>query len=400
MTALGGVILGLFVLLIFQLPLKFTYYLIAGPVILFVAILTGKFKRFFQGVLIFVIPFNYYTHFFRRPGPWGWSGLDFSPLDVVLIVLYSIWLYELLLKRSSQFHFFPKITIPALGLVTVCILSIIPAQDKYLTLFETIQLFKSILLFLYVANHIRSKRDVSFILVLLLVGLFLQSIIGFSQKWLGLTSDLRLLGESREIVFFIRYYIPISRVWGTSGGPNSLAKYMELLIPLSVVLLFTQIKLRHKLASGLVFICALSTLLLTLSRGGWVCFVGSMCLVFLLILRAKLISLRTFVVIAVIIAIFGGISLGFSGLIRLRLFGEDYGAAQGRMPLNKVALSIIRAHPFLGVGVKNYWKIMHLYNPNLGYVAPYIVHNAYLLKAAEMGIPGLIIFLWLLSSIF
>ena len=54
-TALAGILFGFFVLLIFRLPHKFTYYLIAGPIILFIVILSGKPKRFFQGMLVFII---------------------------------------------------------------------------------------------------------------------------------------------------------------------------------------------------------------------------------------------------------------------------------------------------------------------------------------------------------
>lgn len=403
LAALGGMLLGAFVLLIFQLPMKFTYYLIAGPIILFVAIMTRRLKRFFQGVLIFVIPLNYPTHFFRRPYLFGTTGLDFSPLDIVLIVLYAIWLYELFVKKSGSFRLFAQVTIPALSLVGVSALSMLVASDPYLALYETVRIFKAVLLLLYVANHIQSRRDISFVLVILLGGLFLQSLIAFSQKWLDISLGLNLFGEYQQMgsVFLTHeYYITVARVGGTIGHANGLAKYVELLIPLSMVLLFTEIKLRHKLAGALVFICAFVVLLLTLSRGGWVCFTGSILLIFLLIFRAKLIRLQTLVAIAMIAFIFTGVFLSFSGLVTSRLLGDDYGAAYSRIPLSKVALKIIKDHPLLGVGSQNYWKYIHLYDPNLEPIPATLVHNAYLLVASEMGIPGLLILLWFLSSIF
>jgi O-antigen ligase len=51
------------------------------------------------------------------------------------------------------------------------------------------------------------------------------------------------------------------------------------------------------------------------------------------------------------------------------------------------------------VGVKNYGKVMHLYNPNIERMRTNMVHNAYLLTAAETGIPGLLLMLWLLLAI-
>lgn len=212
---------------------------------------------------------------------------------------------------------------------------------------------------------------------------------------------LKIFGEYQEMVTVtMDYYLTAARVGGTIGHPNNLAKYVELLIPLSVVLLFTEMRMRFKVAAALVSMCAFIVLLLTMSRGGWVCFAGSMGLVFVLIFRAKLIGLRTFVAIGVVAIIFGSVLMGFSGIVGSRLFGDDYGAAYSRIPLNKIAFSAIRAHPFLGVGSLNLWKVTYLYNPNVGWIKPnQVVHNEYLLRAAETGIPGLLILLWLLAAI-
>lgn len=386
---------------IFRLPSKFTYFLIGGPIILFIAILTGRFKRFFQGLLVFILPINYSTHFFRRDYLHGAAGLSFSPLDIVLLVLYAIWIYELVISKSGRFHFFPKITIPALSLVGICALSMIPAQDPYIVLFQAISIFKSILLCLYVANHFRSKRDISFVLVLLLGGLFLQCIIAFFQRWTGVSLGLQLFGEYPVMgSIALDYYLITARVGGTIGHSNVLAQYVGMLIPLAFFPLIAEIKpkLKLKLASGLVLICAFIVMILTLSRAGWVCLVGSMTLLLLLVFRVKLISLRTLVSIALMVVIFCVIILSFSGMVRSRLFGDDYGSARARIPADRVALNLIKAYPWLGVGAKNSWRHYNLYlNLEIGRVK--VVHNAYLLQAAETGIPGLLLFLWFLGSI-
>jgi O-antigen ligase len=399
---LVGTFLGLLVLAIFKLPSKFIYYMLGGPVLLFIAILTGRFKRFFQGALIFIIPINLAHNFFKRPMEFGGGGgIAVSPLDITLVVLYAIWIYEIFIKKSGTVNFFPRITIPALGLLGLCLLNMISCPDPYLALFEAFSILKSIMLFLYIANHIQSKRDVSFFLVFLLVGLFLQSIFAFAQRWLGIPLGLHIFGEYKELgTFTLDYYLRTSRVGGTIGHANGLAKYVELLAPICVALLFTGIKLKYKMASSLIFICAFIVLLLTLSRGGWVCFMGSMMLILLLIFRAKLISLQTLVAIVAVAIIFAGVMLSFSGLITSRLFGGDYGSAESRIPAAKIAVSIIRAHPLLGVGVRHYNSAARLYNPILREMRVKIVHNAYLQMAAEMGIPALLVFLWLIGAVF
>ena len=399
---LMGLIFGLFVLTIFKLPMKFTYYFIAGPIILFIAIISGNFKRFFQGILLFIIPINYATHFFRREYEFGGGGgLSFSPLDIVLILLYGIWLYELIFRKTSRsIRFFPRIAVPALVLVAYSFLSMFPAQDPYMVLFENINVLRSIFLFLYIGNHVKTRKDLNQVVFILLLSLFLQSAVAMAQRWLGISLGLQLFGEYAELrTFTLDYYLKTARVGGTIGHPNALAKYVEMLIPLSMVLLFTRLRVKYKVMSMITFMAALVVLLLTMSRGGWVCFAGSIVLVLLLIFRARLISLRTLVAILLIGVIFAGVGAGFSGLVQSRLFGDDYGAARGRMPLNRIAVNVINHHPVLGVGVKNYGKVMHLYNPNIERMRTNMVHNAYLLTAAETGIPGLLLMLWLLVAV-
>ena len=67
------------------------------------------------------------------------------------------------------------------------------------------------------------------------------------------------------------------------------------------------------------------------------------------------------------------------------------------MELNKMALEMIEAHPFIGVGINSYTTAGQEYNFFNYYKAafnlPPVVHNIYLLIASEIGVPGLIAFL-------
>ena len=72
------------------------------------------------------------------------------------------------------------------------------------------------------------------------------------------------------------------------------------------------------------------------------------------------------------------ICLFFKDLLSARIFSDDSGAAWSRIPLMKVALSMIEKHPFLGVGINNYTEVMHNYdNTKIGIttIVDYPVHN-------------------------
>ena len=72
--------------------------------------------------------------------------------------------------------------------------------------------------------------------------------------------------------------------------------------------------------------------------------------------------------------------------VQNRLFAEDYGAAYSRIPMMKVAITMIKDHSFLGIGLNNYTKEAHNYAPYYSFEANYPVHNIFLLISAETGI--------------
>jgi len=68
-------------------------------------------------------------------------------------------------------------------------------------------------------------------------------------------------------------------------------------------------------------------------------------------------------------------------------------ALSNRTLLNKIALSIIASHPLLGIGIGNFVLNLNNFIPNMPAWRFQPVHNLYLYYAAEIGIPGLLIFL-------
>jgi putative inorganic carbon (HCO3(-)) transporter len=86
-----------------------------------------------------------------------------------------------------------------------------------------------------------------------------------------------------------------------------------------------------------------------------------------------------------------------------RFIGHDGGSAESRIPQFEVAFNIIKDKPFLGVGINNYSEVMHRYDnteEGLASITKFPVHNIYLHIAAEMGLFGLFIFIWILAVIF
>ncbi|HOW59408.1 MAG TPA: O-antigen ligase family protein [Candidatus Omnitrophota bacterium] len=70
---------------------------------------------------------------------------------------------------------------------------------------------------------------------------------------------------------------------------------------------------------------------------------------------------------------------------------------QGRVEIYKGGMQMIKEHPFMGVGYDLFpAKLVHYWSK----AASTDAHNTYLLIGAEMGLPALAVFLWLLIKIF
>jgi O-antigen ligase len=186
----------------------------------------------------------------------------------------------------------------------------------------------------------------------------------------------------------------MSRVGGTIGDANTLAMYLNLILPVLLCLLFVRIHFFLKVAIGAVILLGGITEILTLSRGGWMALGVAGMIALFGVVNLKLKSLVKSAVLVVLLTGFvAGSVLAIFSDVRERLFESDYGSAYSRIPMSEVALAMIEAHPLLGVGLNNYATVMNGYDHTrefISYKFPYPVHDAYLLMAGETGIPSLL----------
>jgi O-antigen ligase len=198
------------------------------------------------------------------------------------------------------------------------------------------------------------------------------------------------------------------RPGGFAGHPNGLAHHMVMVIP--VALAFALLGYRYISARVLtlvwaVLLVAAVMLVQTLSRGGWLSAgIGGLVL-FGVMTRLGAISgrrlagavLMSIAALMLLVAIFPQTIL--------RLTESDDRSLEGRLVLNDQAMAIIEGNPVKGVGLGAYNRSTYAYNGPLyatvsedfqKQLRTVVVHNGYLLMAAELGIPALLLFLVIL----
>jgi O-antigen ligase len=267
-------------------------------------------------------------------------------------------------------------------------------------------MFECWLVFLYMANNLKDRKTIYLVIAVLLSTLVLQAAIGFAQEITGGHLGIRIFGEAEQSFREMRAGAgTVSRVGGTIGSPNKLAGYIGLILPINFALFFASISRRYKLFLLLpVFLMASGLELLTYSRGGWLGLgSGGAITLYWCLARLTKRKIVSFTLLVIFLVTFFFTSITLIESVRRRLFEEDYGAAYSRIPMALVASNMIYHNPWLGVGLVNYTSVSAGYDISreaISYSFPWPVHNEFLLLAAELGLPALGLFLFILIVVF
>jgi O-antigen ligase len=313
--------------------------------------------------------------------------------DLILFILIAIWAFRVFFR--GQKIFIPKPAIYFATFILWAFLSFINSVDFSYSGYELLRLIKFILIYLFIANNIKTEKDVKILVICLAIGALLQGIICVVEYKYQIS--LSITGHSyltEETPTGTVYYGgtgdegEILRGSGTVGPHNIQAMYFEILMPL----LFGMALFLRKHLAGLfyliAFISAGTGLYFTFSRGG---LGGTLigCVTLLMIsAKKKLTPKPLFVAIMLILLI---ILAGFSGKIK-KMIDTRKGTFQARLEMDKVAVEMIKVHPILGFGLNT--SVIHLpdYDPK-DVTIGYPVHNHYLIIASELGLVGLALFI-------
>jgi O-antigen ligase len=260
------------------------------------------------------------------------------------------------------------------------------AQDRSLSL-NTLAIFiQAYLICTYIANNANTKSDVTFIVRMLVVSLAIQGAI---------MVGLRVIGHEVHVSVVEATIFPDGRVGGTIGSPNTAGSYLELMIPLALAVLATQLRRTDKLLAVVAFALGGIGLELTLSRGAWIAVGLALPLFCMLAWHRRLISTWVPVTCAATALLVG---VMFQDSLANRVLGDDEGSARSRITLGQMAWEIIGDNPLLGVGTNNCAVAVTHYSTLSQFRGewPYIIHDKYLLEWVEVGAVGLASFVWFL----
>ncbi len=331
----------------------------------------------------------YIKSFFIRPI----NGPVISIFDVPFFFLIVSWIVRIATKKDSV-KLYPEISIPFFAIWILAFCGIFQSTAApVISTWALLIFFENGLVFLYVANNVKDEKMLKNIIIIFMAIIIIQFILTVAQYLTGSNLGLSVFGEKKGALFVVKAGSAIIlRPGGTFGHANNLAKFLCLILPLIFGLIFMPSKFFKKIILIMVFSLGISTDILTGSRSSWVAIAIALSIVtyfaIMFTIKNKLLS---FIITIIFITIISISAITFLNPVKQRLFEDDYGTSEVRVPLTIVAFNIIKHNPLLGVGFCDYThKAVYYDISKEGIYAynnfPHPVHNEFLLIAGEMGL--------------
>ena len=373
--------------------------------LLFITVFSNKLKLTLLVGTFLSLPIFFDINFFYRdyaPFYVSANGFTVTLFDIFFFPLFFIWLSNRNKIGAANLKM-PRVFIWFFILIFFFnLLSSLISPFPFFSISALVWIIKAFLIFMYFMNNYKDEETLKVLGRIFGLILLMQGIIVLEQKFVGAIFTQELIGKQIAIVSLIGNQ-EVQRVAGSLSHPNNLAMFLNLFIPVGLFLLLREKKAKWRAFFGISLFLAILAELWTSSRGGWIALACSVTFAISILMHKRGVNIIKIVLSIVLVSVTAAtILLGTSETFRTRVFGEDYGTADLRIPLMQIAENMIVDNPVLGVGLNVYAARMQDYDNTNEYVSkyyPYPVHNTYLLMAAESGLPALIVFLSLIGFI-
>ena len=326
--------------------------------------------------------------------PFNYVFIKLLIAQFLLIILLLIWFYHTIDKGEISIYKDPAY-IPLALLFGWCILNLFTSSFVYTSVRELERLLTCFFLYFAAVNLIKKEKDLISIvipIIIVFVILSLQALFYYLK-----TKDTVIIS--------------------TFGNPNFFSAYLVLILPLAILMGVYNLLRKNFFISSLIFILAIAVIYLLYilkCRGAWLALGVSF--IFLIVLLISKVSkperrFPVFVLFMVLILlILGAISLLLIQKVpQIKTYVNrdiEVGTTGIRIKIWQGTLRMIKGRPFLGWGMGTYPIVYPSFRVPEYFLNPCSVnatdhaHNEILEMTSEIGIIGLVFFLWFMVAIF
>jgi O-antigen ligase len=359
-------------------------------------------------LFVFFLPFQ--TKYIVKTAETNYNEIAIFLNYLILLVLLVTFLFLFFKKNKNKNDFeIPKHYLILVGLDLFVFISIFLSPVFNVSLVRYFFFLLSVsLLFLILNLKINTKKTLLFFIL----SIFLSSLFALSQffsqevfanKYLGVAvHDPSILGVSVLEGSFGRFV----RAYGGLDHPNIFGA-MTFFALIFSLFLFLKYKFnwQEKILFYITYFVLFLGLIVSFSRSAWLALFSSLILIlFLLLFEKKKDDLKKYLKLLLFSLVF---SLVFSFILKDLIISRfdnnsrlENISRNERIEQIQGSSSIIRNNLWLGVGYGAYHQKLINLNPEIKAYQAQPVHNVFLLVLSEIGIWGLISFLWFLIYIF
>ena len=324
---------------------------------------------------------------------WSWQFvlaeaflLPLFPPAATAALLIAVVLTVLRFRTDAEFKFRQlPFDVPAALFILLSALSIMVSPDKGFSFYNWYNLVGVYVLTYFVAGqNLRSVQQVKELLIVTAMAAVIVVLYGFYQFIFGIDISAMKWVDGDAFPELRK------RVFSTWENPNILAGYLDIIICLVFGLFVKADSQKKKIVLGVMLAAGAACLAMTYARGA--------CLV-IAVIFAVYGMFKDWRVLLACVAVAVGL-LVVDPVLYERLssvFTKVDTSSEMRLAFWESTIAMIQDHPFLGIGWGAYWMVYPEYDFYLQGADIRIVHahNWYLNYAAEIGIPGMLSFVWL-----
>lgn len=312
-------------------------------------------------------------------------------LKLWVIFLFLIWIVKMALQKSFSFVRTP-LDSPILCLLSASLISRIFSIYPHASDIALSSMIIYIMLYYIIVNNLKS------ILTLERISIYIISIGGLLAT-IGL---LRYL----EVKFFLSLW-PYGAL-STYTGNGHLLAYVGMVMPLSFGLLLANIETAKKLYIILTAVLLITIEIICNDKGAWIQLGSALIFLAVILKYAGLLRRRSLTIILVVVLFIWGLSLYgleniykvIAPLFNLHFSQSPEASIWTRVVYWKDTLKIIKNYSLFGTGIGTFeFAYPYFRSPQQPYLLNF-AHQDFLQLAAETGLFGLLIFIWLIVKLF
>ncbi len=180
---------------------------------------------------------------------------------------------------------------------------------------------------------------------------------------------------------------------GIAGNPNDLALMLNLVIPMAAVMMMSARSATGRWLAAATLVLDAAAVVVTFSRAGFLTLATTLVLFVFWLVRRRAAGTAAVLLLAGLFAL-PYLPRGYADRLSTitDMAADRTGSAAGRWNDYQVALGVVAHNPIIGVGIGQDVLAMNEYRGVSDWIS---VHNAFLQYAVDLGVPGLLLFLWL-----